>query len=139
MLFRITALGLLALGGCAATTPLVDMTDVNPVTYQRDLDYCQSIGTSYDPLGPVLVGALMGASVGFGAGAAAYGSGLGGVTVAEAAGGGAGAAAGAGLAAAANEGAVTLPEGVPQERVSVADCLRARGYKPLLAAAPAKP
>jgi hypothetical protein len=127
----------IALGGCAATPPLVDMTDVNPVTYQGDLDYCQSIGTSYDPVGPIVVGIIMGASVGFGAGAAAY-TATGGISVAEAYGGAAGAAAGAGVAAAANEGAISLPPGVPQERVSVDDCLRARGYKPLASTVPAK-
>jgi hypothetical protein len=127
---RIAILLILALGGCAATTPLVDMTDINPVTYQRDLDRCQAIGTTYDPIGPVVVGAIMGASVGFGAGAAAYAAPYS-TSAAAAYGGGSGAVAGAGIAAAANEGAVTLPEGVPQERPSVADCLKERGYRVL--------
>ncbi|HZT52112.1 MAG TPA: hypothetical protein VFA22_09265 [Stellaceae bacterium] len=128
---RLAPLLLLALGGCAASaTPLVDMTDVNPVTYQRDLDDCESIGTSYDPAGPVLVGALMGASVGFGVGGLAYSS-LAGTSVAEGWGGASGAVAGAGLAAGANEGVVPLPKGVPQERVPVSQCLSERGYKVL--------
>jgi len=125
----------LALCGCTAATPLVDMTDVNPVTYQRDLDYCQAIGTSHDPVGPIVVGAIMGASFGFGLGGFAA-TNASATTVAEAYGGASGAAAGAGLAAAANEGVVPLPEGVPQERPSVADCLSARGYKVLAATAP---
>jgi hypothetical protein len=132
---RTLTLFALALGGCAATTPLVDMTDVNPVTYQRDFDRCQAIGTIPDPVGPIVVGAIMGASFGFGAGAFAYAN-PGAITVAEAYGGASGAVAGAGIAAAVNDGAVTLPEGVPQQRLPVADCLRARGYKVLGEAAP---
>jgi hypothetical protein len=125
----ILALPVLALGACTATTPLADMTDVNPVTFQRDLDHCQLIGTSPDPVGPIVAGAVIGASIGMGAGAFAYGTQA--ISVAEGYGAGAGAVAGAGTAAAANEGAVTLPEGVPKERMSVADCLRAKGYKVL--------
>ena len=125
----IPLLPILALGACTATPTLVDMTDVNPVTYQRDLDHCELIGTNPDPIGPIVAGAVIGASVGMGAGAFAYGTQA--ISVAEGYGAGAGAVAGAGTAAAVNEGAVTPPEGVPQERVSVADCLRAKGYKVL--------
>lgn len=134
---RIATLLILALGGCAAGTPLVDMTDVNPVTYQRDLDRCQAIGTSADPVGPIVAGAIMGASIGMGAGAFAYGTSA--ISVAEGYGAGAGAVAGAGTAAASSEGKVALPEGVPQVRQSVADCLRARGYKVLGDDTAAKP
>jgi hypothetical protein len=123
------ALPLLALGACTATPTLVDMTDVNPVTYQHDLDHCELIGTNPDPVGPIVAGAVIGASIGLGAGAFAYGTQA--VSVAEGYGAAAGATAGAGTAAAVNEGAVTPPEGVPKERMSVADCLRAKGYKVL--------
>jgi hypothetical protein len=113
-----------ALGGCVAATPLVKMAGVDPVVYQRDLDRCQSIAPSADAIGPLVVGAIMGASFGMGAGAFAGPSGA--ISMAEGYGAAAGAGAGAGLYTLAN--AQPTPPGPPQETRSVADCLRAHGY-----------
>lgn len=126
----------LALGGCATPT-LVDMTDVNPVTYQRDLDRCQAIAPSADRFGPVVVGAIVGATVGMAAGAVAYPTNA--ISVAEGYGAAAGAVAGAGTVAVADAVAPTPPAATPEETRSVADCLRAHGYMVLGQAPAAKP
>jgi len=116
----------LGLAGCATPAPLVDMTGVDPVVYQRDLDRCEAIAPSYDKVGPLVAGAIMGASFGMGVGAMAGGSAS--ATAAEGYGAAAGAATGAGTAAALNDApAASAPP--PDETRSVADCLRAHGYK----------
>src|SRR6185312_4687806 len=86
-----------ALAGCAGPT-LVDMTDVNPVVYQRDLDQCEIEAQGVEPAGPLVAGAIIGASFGMGLGALA--TGVPGTTQAVGYGGAAGAAAGAGVSAA---------------------------------------
>ncbi len=131
VLISLTAVA--ALGGCVAATPLADMTGVDPVVYQRDLDRCQSIAPSADALGPLLVGALMGAS--FGMGAAAFAGPTSSISIAEGYGAAAGAGAGAGIATLVTR-ATPTPPGPPQETRSVADCLRAHGYTVLSQAQP---
>ncbi len=125
---RIITLAAIALGlaGCASP-PLVDMTGVDPVVYQRDLDHCQAIATGKDVAGPLVAGAIIGASVGMGAGAFAGATPA--ISEAEGIGAGAGAAAGAGTAAAVK--AAPEPPAKPEEIRSVADCLRVHGYKVL--------
>jgi hypothetical protein len=120
-----------ALAGCATSgPPLVDMTNVDPVVYQGDLDRCEAGGHGSDAAGPLVVGAIMGASIGAGLGAlftfpaptAAY-------SVAEAYGTGTGAVAGAAVSTAAN---APPPKGtVPEAGGSqtVAQCLAAKGYR----------
>jgi hypothetical protein len=119
----------LALAGCAPTPTLVDMTDVDPVVYQRALDRCEAIGIGNDPIGPLVAGAVMGASIGAGMGALIAGPAAG-ISGAEAIGGASGAVAGAGVSAAVTASAKTDPT-PPEGPQSVADCLRARGYKVL--------
>jgi len=124
---RIIAFATIALGlaGCASP-PLVDMTGVDPVVFQRDLDRCQAIAAGKDTAGPLIAGAIMGASVGLGAGAFAGSSTA--ISQAEGIGAGAGAVAGAGTAA-TFKAAPAPPPAKPEELRSVADCLRAHGYK----------
>ncbi|MGH7088447.1 MAG: hypothetical protein ACREFQ_06060, partial [Stellaceae bacterium] len=70
---RIRLLGLAtALAACSGP-PLVDMTDVDPVVYQRALDRCEAEGQSYDAVGPLIAGVIIGASAGAGLGALAEG------------------------------------------------------------------
>jgi hypothetical protein len=109
--------------GCAGP-PLADMTDVNPVVYQRDLDQCQIEAQAAEPAGPLVAGAVMGASFGMGLGALA--TGMPATAAAVGYGGAAGAAAGAGLSAVTGAPLAAPP---PAPRQSVADCLTARGYK----------
>ena len=111
-----------SLGGCAAGPPLVDMTGVDPVAYQRDLDQCQLVAQDTDPAGPLVVGALMGATIGMGlaAGIAPVS------TTAVGYGGAAGAAAGAGVSGATGAPLAARP---PAQRQSLAACLTAHGYK----------
>jgi hypothetical protein len=124
--FALVALGL---AGCAAPAPLVDMTGVDPVRFQRDLDRCEAIARGPETFGPLVAGAIMGASFGMGVGAFAGTSSS--VSVAEGIGGGAGAAAGTGTAAIIAPAPAPVPSAAPEETRSVADCLRAHGYKPL--------
>ena len=125
------ALIVLGLFGCATSgPPLVDMTDIDPVAYQRDLDHCQAIGNGSDAAGPFVAGALIGLSIGGGLGALFGGTG--GLTapvysVAEGYGTGAGAVAGAAAGAAANTPSSQTSD--PAERPTVAHCLDAKGYK----------
>ena len=131
-----------SLGGCAAGgPPLVDMTDVNPVVYQRDLDQCQVEARSVvDLAGPIVVGAIAGATIGMGFGALLS------TPVSWTAigyGGAAGAVAGAGISAATSAGwgadvsaaADAPPAAPPPPRQSLADCIAAHGYK-VIAPAP---
>jgi len=117
----------LSLSGCAAGgPPLVDMTDVNPVTYQRDFDQCQIEGQDVDRAGPILVGALMGGTFGLGIGAmAATGPAVALGSSAAGYGGAAGAVAGAGVSGVANAPLAAPP---PAPRQTVAQCLTAHGY-----------
>jgi hypothetical protein len=120
---RIGSLALaVALGGCAAGPPLIDMTDINPVTYQRDFDQCQVEAQGDEPAGPIVVGALIGASFGFGLAGFAAAPGSTGILY----GGAAGAVSGAGLSAATGTPLGAQP---PVPRQSLADCLAAHGYK----------
>ena len=118
----------LSLGGCAAGgPPLVDMTDVNPVAYQRDFDQCQIEAQGDDSAGPFLVGALMGGTIGMGIGAiAAPASATAVGATAVGYGGAAGAVAGAGVSGAANAPLAAPP---PVPRQTLAQCLTAHGYK----------
>ena len=109
--------------GCAGP-PLVDMTDVNPVVYQRDFDQCQVEAQEFEPAGPLVAGAIMGASFGMGLGALA--TGVPGATMAVGYGGAAGAAAGAGVSAATAAPLAATPS-LPRQ--SLADCLTGHGYK----------
>ncbi len=119
------------LAGCATSgPPLVDMTDVDPVVYQRDLDHCEAVGNGSDAAGPLVTGAIMGLSVGAGLGALIGGTG--GLTgpvysTAEAYGSGAGAVAGAAAGAAADTPSSQRTD--PAGRPTVAQCLGAKGYK----------
>lgn len=121
----------IALSGCATSgPPLVDMTDIDPVVYQRDLDRCEAIGNSSDKVGPLVAGAIMGMSIGGGLGAFIGGTGgLGAPTysAAEAYGTGSGAVAGAAADAAINTPSAQKTD--PLERPTVAQCLSAKGYK----------
>lgn len=120
---------LATLGGCVAPTPLVDMTGVDPVVYQRDLDYCQSIASSADKYGPLFAGALIGGTAGLGAGAFAAPA-TSTFSASEGYGAAAGAAAGTGAAAIAGPPPPRAAP-TPEEMRSVADCLRVHGYKVL--------
>jgi hypothetical protein len=116
-----------ALGACSGP-PLVDMTDIDPVVFQRDLDSCEAYGQATDTAGPLIVGAIMGASIGAG-----LGSGVGvfagaNQASAEAYGAVGGAAAGAGATAASGEPLATPPAA---PRQTVRQCLEAHGYKPI--------
>jgi hypothetical protein len=123
---RLWLLSALTLAGCAAAPPLADMTDVDPVVYQRVLDGCEAASAPDDAAGPLVVGTVMGASFGLGIGSLfAYVSPM---TAATGYSAGSGAVAGAGAAAVATNtkaGAAISP-GPPQ---SVAQCLEAHGYK----------
>jgi hypothetical protein len=114
-----------ALGGCAAP-PLVDMNDVNPVVYQRDLDRCDVEAQSVEPAGPVIAGLIMGATMGLGLGAFAGGATTYTTTMAEGYGAAAGGVTGAGISAATNAPLAVPP---PAPRQTVADCLTASGYR----------
>jgi hypothetical protein len=116
----------ISLSGCAPTHPLVDMSDVDPVAYQRVLDRCELVNGTSDVAGPVVAGTLIGASFGlglatvftvapFGAAAAGYGAGGGG-------------AVGAGAATLASNTPVgdTFSSHSPQ---NLDECLTAHGYK----------
>jgi len=111
-----------ALAGCAGPT-LVDMTDVNPVVYQRDFDTCEIEAQGIEPAGPLVAGAIIGAS--FGMGMATLATGVTRTTAAVGYGAAAGAAAGAGVSAATG---VPLAAAPPAPRQSLADCLAAHGY-----------
>jgi len=113
----------LALAGCAGP-PLVDMTDVDPVVYQRDFDHCEMVAQGSVPAGPVVIGALMGATIGVGA--AGFITAVPAATAASGIGAASGAAAGAGVSAASGQ-----PLAVPPQptRQSLADCLASHGYK----------
>ena len=119
-----------ALSGCAASgPPLVDMTDIDPVVYQRDLDHCEVVGNSSDAAGPLLAGAAIGMSFGAGLGAM-FGAGtapLAAYTTSETIGTGTGAVAGAAAGAAANSPSAQKSD--PAGRPTVAQCLSAKGYK----------
>jgi hypothetical protein len=125
----------LSLGGCAAAAgpPLVDMTDVNPVTYQRNLDRCE-IEAQGDGgmIGPLVAGAIIGGTMGVGLGAFAAPASATTATAAEGYGGAAGAVAGAGVSAAAGTPLAMPP---PAPRQTLAQCLTAQGYK-VIAPAP---
>lgn len=114
-----------ALGGCAGP-PLADMTDVDPVVFQRDLDGCEAVSQTVEPAGPVLAGLLMGATIGAGLGAFAGGAAVSGATIGEGYGAAAGGVAGAGVSAATNR-PLAIPPPAPQQ--TVAECLTAHGYK----------
>jgi hypothetical protein len=125
---KVIALIVLALSGCATSgPPFVDMTDVDPVVYQRDLDHCEAIGNSSDMYGPLVAGAIMGATIGAGVGTlfvAPVGY-MSSATVAEAYGSGA-------VAGAAGEAAANAPSSQKSdsaERPTIAQCLSAKGYK----------
>jgi hypothetical protein len=128
---RILAVLVIALSGCATSgPPLVDMTDIDPVVYQRDLDRCQAIGNGSDAAGPLVAGALIGLSIGGGLGALLGGTGgLGATayTANEAYGTGAGAVAGAAGGAAANSPSSQKSD--PAGRPTVSQCLMDKGYK----------
>jgi hypothetical protein len=111
-----------ALGGCASAPTLVDITDVNPVVYQRDLDQCEVEAQGTSTTGPLLAGAIMGGTIGVGLGALAVSS----TSAAAAVGGGAGTVAGGGVSEAT---ATPLAAPPPAPRQSLADCLTAHGYK----------
>ncbi len=113
-----------ALGGCAGP-PLVDMTDVDPVVYQRNLDRCDVEGQTVEPAGPVIAGIIMGATMGVGLGAFAGGATYT-TTMAEGYGAAAGGVAGAGISAATDAPLAAAPA-VPRQ--TVADCLTAHGYR----------
>jgi hypothetical protein len=119
------------LGACSTAPPLVDMTDIDPVVYQRDLDSCEAQSRSMNEAGPIIAGAIMGASVGAGIGAFAGFAPLAGPTAAEGYGAAAGGVAGAGASAATSE-PLAAPPPVPQQ--TVAECLKSHGYKLLPAA-----
>jgi len=128
---RIILIVATALAGCATSgPPLVEMTDIDPVVYQRDLDHCEAVGNGSDAAGPLVAGALMGASIGGGLGAIFGGAGAlssPAYSVAEAYGTGTGAVAGAAGNAAAN--APSSQKSDPGARQTVAQCLAAKGYK----------
>jgi hypothetical protein len=110
----------LALAACAAPAhPLVDMTDVDPVTFQQVYDNCEATAVDTYPSGPIFAGMVIGATVGMGMGAIIGGV-SDGISIAE----GYGALAGAG--AGAVPGLVTAQS---DQRQSLADCLGAHGYK----------
>jgi hypothetical protein len=111
-----------SLGGCAAGPPLVDMTDVNPVVYQRDFDQCAIEAQGTVPAGPLVAGAIMGGTIGMGLGALLAPATS---TTAVALGGATGAVAGAGVSGAAGAPLAMPP---PAPRQSLADCLTAHGY-----------
>jgi hypothetical protein len=120
-----------ALAGCAMSgPPLVDMTNVDPVVYQGDLDHCQTIGRGSDAVGPLVAGALMGVSIGGGLGAI-----LGGAapattfTSAETIGSGAGAVAGAAADTVANAPPAKGAPPAAGGSETVAQCLTAKGYR----------
>ena len=110
------------LAGCAEH-PLVDMTDVDPVSYQAVYDRCEATAVGTTKGGPIFAGAIMGASVGMGL--AAIFAGLApGISAAE----GYGAATGAIAGAAA--GSIPNPvSGPPEAYQSIGDCLTQHGYK----------
>jgi hypothetical protein len=116
-----------ALGGCASAPPLVDMTDVNPVVYQRDSDQCEVEAQGTSTTGPLLAGAIMGGTIGAGLGALLVAP----TSTAVAFGGGAGTVAGAGVSEAT---AAPLAVPPPAPRQSLAACLAAHGYKVISAA-----
>jgi hypothetical protein len=125
-----------ALAGCAGP-PLVDMTDVDPVVYQRDFDHCEVAAPSHEWTGAIIVGALMGATIGLGA--ATFAATEPGFTLATGYGAAAGAAEGAGASAVTGTplavpppaGQAAAPPAVspPGPQQSLADCLAAHGYK----------
>jgi hypothetical protein len=120
-----------ALAGCATSgPPLVDMTNVDPVVYQGDLDRCEAVGRGSDAAGPLVVGAIMGASFGAGLGALfAFPAPTAAYSVAEGYGTGTGAVAGAAAETAAN---APTPAGAPPAAgasQTVAQCLTAKGYR----------
>jgi hypothetical protein len=114
----------ISLSGCAPTHPLVYMSDLDPVAYQRVLDHCEAVGGTSDAAGTAIAGTIIGASFGlglatlftvapFGAAAAGYGAGGGGAV-----------------------GAVALGSDTPVKEALSADppqtleeCLAAHGYK----------
>jgi hypothetical protein len=119
---RALLIAALSLTGCVEH-PLVDMTDIDPVSYQAVYDRCEasSVGTSKG--GPILVGVIMGASVGMGLAAVIVGAAPG-ISAAE----GWGALSGAGAGAAA--GSIPNPvTGPPENYQSISDCLTQHGYK----------
>jgi hypothetical protein len=120
-----------ALAGCAMSgPPLVDMTNVDPVVYQGDLDRCEAVGRGSDAVGPLVAGALMGASIGGGLGAILGGSSpLVTFTSAETIGSGAGAAAGAAADTAANAPAAKGTAPAADGSETVGQCLTAKGYR----------
>ena len=112
------------LAGCVEH-PLVDMTDVDPVTYQAVYDRCEAISVGTSKGGPIFAGAIMGASVGMGL--ASIFAGLApGISAAEGWGALSGAGAGAGAAAGSIPNPVTGP---PENYQSISDCLTQHGYK----------
>jgi hypothetical protein len=115
----------LALGACVSATPLVDMTDVDPVVYQRALDDCEA-GAYADAnaAGPILAGAIIGATIGMGAGAVATSASTT-MSAAEGYGAAAGTVAGGGTGAALGH----APAAATDRPQTVAECISARGYK----------
>jgi hypothetical protein len=120
----------LSLGGCTvAGPPLVDMTDVNPVTYQRDLDQCGIEAQDSSSIGPLLAGVIIGGTMGMGAGAfaAPATAAAGGTTVGY--GAAAGAVVGGGVSAASGAPLAVPPP--PGQRQTLDQCLTSHGYKVL--------
>lgn len=110
---KATALALLAAGCAAHPDPIVDMTGVDPVLYQQDLEDCRQYSRQIKTEVGVAKGAAGGAAVGGAIGA------IGGDT---AKGAGVGAVAGGAKSAQLNER--------EKQRV-VKNCMRMRGYKVL--------
>jgi len=115
----------MALAGCAPQHPLVDMTNVDPVAYQRVLDRCDAIASPGSGSGPLVAGVLIGGTMGLGAGA--FISGLvdeGGAAIGAAS----GAAVGAAAATVGKDSAlVKSVSAAPPQTVDA--CLTGHGYK----------
>jgi hypothetical protein len=138
----VTTLGLVVTG-CAALQPYqptVDLAGANPAIYQDDLVACRNkvngLGGSPIAGGPILVGAVIGASFGLGlAGVMGDFGVVGNYAAAEAIGGTSGAAAGGAIGAAIGNTAPVesaspsqpLPPG--ERQAAIDQCLRGDGYK----------
>ena len=119
----------LALANCATPT-LVDMNDVDPVAYQSVLDRCERIGTTTDVAGPLVVGAIIGATMGIALSGVIAAPPMFGASQAQGLGAAAGGVYGAGTVAVATELGKDEPK-APEVKQTVPDCLRAHGYQVL--------
>ena len=110
------------LAGCAPAQPLVDMRGADPVAYQRVLDRCAAIASPDNPNGPLLVGVIIGGTMGLGLATMITGY----VEETGAAiGAASGAVAGGAIAATTNLGETLSPG----PRQSLDECLASHGYR----------